>query len=120
VATVKRSTAELRQNRADLLAALQEAERPIRAPALVAAAYGYTLDTIPDRVLHVVWSRSCTDLRALALAGHLVMDGSGHVWTYTRVDLPGSDLGEQRATNDAMRADVADLHRQVDGWEVAD
>lgn len=101
---MKRSRPQLDQDRADLMAALAEAERPIKAPALVAAARGYTLDTIPDRVLDIALRRASTDLRALERAGQLVMNTSGFVATYTSVDLPGSELADR-------------LAQIEDGWE---
>jgi hypothetical protein len=116
----RRSRDELERNRADLLAALEDATRPITAPALVAASHGYTLESIPDLVLHVAMHRGSSDLRALARQGKLAIDTPGFVATYTRVDLPGSELAEQQALNAAAREDVADLYAQVDGWELAE
>lgn len=117
---MKRTAARLAKDRADLLAALQDAERPITAPALVAAVHGYTLDTIPDRVLFLAMRYASTDLRALARAGALVLDTRGFVATYTRVDLPGSELAEQQAEDRIIREDWRDLERQVRGWEPAE
>lgn len=117
---MKRSTAARNKDRADLLAALAEATKPVRANELAALAHGYTLATIPDRVLEIAWRRAMGDLRGLARTGQIVLDTHGFVATYTRVDLPGSDLAEQQAANDAVREDWADLHRQVDGWDLAD
>lgn len=115
-----RSRARIAQDRADLLAALTDAaERPVTVPTLVAAAYGYTLDTIPDLVLHAAMHRAGTDLRALYRAGDLVMD-TPYIATYTRVDLPGSDLAEHAAARRHAREDEDDLRRQMAGWEPAD
>ena len=105
---MKRSPTQREQDRADLLAALTDAaERPIKANVLVAAAAGYTLDAIPDRVLHVAWHRAETDLRALRRTGHLVMD-TAFLATYTRVDLPDSDLAGRLAETAAAREDELD------------
>lgn len=76
---MKRSTAQLNSDRADLLAALAEAPKPVNAAALVALAQGYDLRTIPDTVLNAAWSHAYRDLRALAKAGHLVYDTHGFI-----------------------------------------
>lgn len=115
----RRSTAHRDQDRADLLAALAEAERPITAPALVAQARGYTLASIPDRVLDIALRRAATDLRAMARAGQLVLSTSGFVATYTRVDLPGSELAGRLADVREQWEDEAELRRMAARWEPA-
>lgn len=107
------------QDRADLLAALAEAERPITAPALVAAGRGYTLDTIPDLLLDLALRRATTDLKAMAKAGQLVLSTPGFVATYTRVDLPGSELAGRLADIDERWEDEAEVRRMLSRWEPA-
>jgi hypothetical protein len=116
----RRSKEQREQDRADLLAALAEAELPITAPALVAQARGYTLESIPDRVLDLALRRASTDLRALARSGALVLNTPGFVATYTRVDLPGSEMAGRLAESRDQWEDEAEVRRMVSRWEEAD
>jgi hypothetical protein len=114
---MRRTKDQIERDRADLLAALAEADRPIKAPALVAAARGYTLETIPDRVLDIAFHRASTDLRALERAGQLVMNTHGFVATYTNVDLPGSELAGRLAQIEDEWQDEAEVRRMLARWE---
>lgn len=68
----------------------------------------------------MAWHRAFTDLRALARAGKLVMDTNGFLATYTRVDLPGSELAERQAARRQEWDDADEVRRMLATWEPAD
>ena len=112
-----RSRDELEQDRADLLAALGEAERlPIRADDLIAAAAGTTVQDYPDATWDARLRAGLADLRYLARHGQLAVQAPPQVCAWEYVDHVGSDL-DQRAVH---REDLHDVRRQLSEWEPAD
>lgn len=112
----RRSRAEVAQDRADLLAALVDAEeRPVKAPDLIAAAHGTTVAACPDLVWARWYREGWTDLLAMRRTGVLVTSLT-YAATYAIVDLPGSKLDQREREWRLARDDEDDLRRQMAGW----
>lgn len=109
---------QLDQDRADLLAALDEAPtRPVRADDLIAAASGTTVQAYPDATWDARLREGLTDLRYLSRHGALVTtSGHGPLRAYGYVDHVGSDLDRRNTEHE----DYAELRRMLEGWEPAD
>lgn len=114
----QRRRAELEQNRADILAMLEEAEGPVRLDELAATVHGLDVRTCPGYRWDAALRHTSTDLRALHRAGKVahvspwsVEQGLQYANSRWALATPGA------LTPAEERADVDDLRRQIAGWE---
>ncbi len=106
-----RSKAQLEQDRADLLAVLEDADGPMWAHHAIAAAYGRRPQEYPS---DTELNRGLTDLRALKRAGLVVTTGySDGIWARWSLPPEGGALTERE-----KREDLEDLRRRLaSSWE---
>lgn len=102
---MSRDRHELEQDRADLLAALTEADGPMRTQHVIATARG-----IPIASVHRHWSTGLADLRALERAGlaYPTYSPAGKLFTTWAL---GVDPAQ------AEREDADDVRRLMAEWE---
>lgn len=109
---MRRSKAQLEQDRADILAVLQDATAPMWLADVIGAAQGLRPNEWPDELAQ---GRGLTDLGALARQGLVISDRRWPT-TNSRWSLVTDGVLTQREQRD----DELDVERMYRGWELAD
>lgn len=110
---MNRSRVQLEQDRADLLAALEEAGEPLRTGALICRAKGLAEPGSYDSHWWPHYGRASTDLRALVRAGKIRREAPRRDdrWSTWALATP-ADLDADE--------DLAEVRRLLTGWEPAE